>query len=418
MAAPLPQRLREALVPMLQDRAIEEAFSRELLIEGQTEAEPNVISASAIAVARTRIARDDVDNTYLENLRSELRSVGPRLGGRRLGAFAAAALIGRIDLVEASEGEREFYIGDSWSLRENRAAHAALANSWDSVTANPPIDKLFALLRLNDQTFIDRFGAYVDRAPQVGPALAAALARCVAAGSASGGVLRFLASQRPRSQVLREQCVRLLRGEGRSWNEVEPQLVAAELLARHFGGDPDVLRQLANILSAGLCSGATAAICDAWPDADILEAIFQDIASGKRDPSRLNTGASLKLMLTKSKPDTVARNLAHAAASMTGGIWDAIPYWLPSALKRIQNDEAVVQSMCDRLSTGPSPSEAISFASLIAKSRGLDLELKAWCRGELDRTQSQPVAVFAMDLWLGQTTTVRSRLIDLLRAGR
>ncbi len=266
VAGPLPQRLREAVVPMLQDRAVEDAFSRELLMEGQAEAEAQVISASAISVARTRIARGDVDDSYLEHLRSELRSVGPRLGGRRLGAFAAAALVGHIDLVEVSEGEREFYIGDSWSVRENRSAYAALAECWDSVTAKLPIDRLFALLRLNDQTFIDRLGAYVDRAPQIGPALAAALARSVAAGCASGGALRYLASQRPRSQVLREQCLRLLMGEGRSWSEAEPQLVAAELLARHFGGDPEVLQQLAKILSADLYSGATAALCDGWPE--------------------------------------------------------------------------------------------------------------------------------------------------------
>jgi pantoate kinase len=79
-------------------------------------------------------------------------------------------------------------------------------------------------------------------------------------------------------------------------------------------------------------------------------------------------------------------------------------------------DDEVAQRMWHHLSTNPSPSEWISFASLLAKSRGLNSELEAWCRSKLEQTQRESVGVFAMDLWLGQTTTVRSRLVDLLRA--
>jgi hypothetical protein len=417
VAAPLPGRLREALVPMLQSRATEDPFSRNLLDEGQSETDGNVISASAIATARTRVARDEVDDAYIELLDHELRAIGPRMSGRRLGAFAACAIVGRLDLVEKVRDEPGFDIGLVWRHRENRLAYAAVAENWSSVTQTIPLDRLMELLRLTPDEFVSRFAEYADQAPEIRPALAEALDQGLTAGKFGANSLRYLAAVRPRSRELLDRCVTLLATKADNWTEVELQLTAAELTAQGFAGDPEVLAKLLDIMGSGVRSAALAAICDGWPSSEALETIFDDVAKGRREGDRLNNAAILKLVASKSGPVRVVQNLAQAASNMTGGIWDAIPFWLPNVLKRIQDDDLVAQGLYDHLSAaGTPPSEAISFASLLSKARGVTPQLEAWCRAELARTRDEPVGVFAFDLWLGETTPARARLIDLLRA--
>jgi hypothetical protein len=94
------------------------------------------------------------------------------------------------------------------------------------------------------------------------------------------GLLRFLASVRPGSLLLRERCLRALSAEGRHSTSDEIFPTAAELLAEHFKGDPALLFELLKLLPESWdwrnrSYGPLLAVSDGWPDSAALPRLVE-----------------------------------------------------------------------------------------------------------------------------------------------
>jgi hypothetical protein len=375
-AAPLPSALRQALVPLLQARSVDDANARDLLAAGQREVAPGVIVASAVGSARTRLSRAECTSDYRDFLRGELNSVGPLMDGRRFGAFAASVIAGWPGMAgEAAAGERGFHIAIGLG-NEARPAYEAIATHWTSVSTAFPEDELLGLLNLDAGTFIDRFADFADQAPVLRKALDAAETQAWLSRKYTPGALRYFALTQPRSGGLLERCLSMVADTGRSWNERQLQLTAAEVLAHAFVGDAEVLTRLGEMLEHELWPGPIAALCDGWPDSALMDRIFDDLAEDRRPQNHLDNSTAFKVTATKSRPERVVRNLESAATQMDGGYWDAIPFWLPTTIRRIRTDDAVSEGLMARLAApDAAPSAKLSFASLVAASRGVAPQL-------------------------------------------
>lgn len=409
VSAPLPDRLRAVIAETLPERGAEDAFSRGLLWDGATDSQQGVVSGAIVGTAKAYRA---AAVAALEGLvATELNAVGPRMDGRRLGGLAAAVVLGRFDLLEDPDvGLRMTTLaaGD-----ENPAAIAAIAENWMALVGSLGLERIGSLFQSGLDSLITTFASHAEKSPDLRNSLLEMI-------DASGGppesiaALRLIAQARPHDAVLRERCLANVQGVAHSWSMAETQLVSAEILGRNFGGDEELLRQLIVMNGDHALPGVVATLCEGWPQSDELQNIFDDLVAGKRRQGDLNMGASLKLMALKSAAPRLLEALSAFANRGSGGIWDAIPYWLPSVNRRVQEDDDLAQMMRTQLDTQPSLSVALSFASILIGVRGLSPDLVNWAQSRIATSASEPVCIFAFDLTKGRVTMFRRRLMELV----
>jgi hypothetical protein len=99
-------------------------------------------------------------------------------------------------------------------------------------------------------------------------------------------ILRFIGEIRPKSRLLRERCLNALRENRQDRSPNRNPIEAAELLAEHFAGDSEVLRELVSLLPndrwrLNTASGPLVALCNGWPDSSELLS-YVDSLQGER----------------------------------------------------------------------------------------------------------------------------------------
>lgn len=410
VSAPLPDRLRAVIAETLPDRGADDAFSRGLLWDGVTDSQQGVISGSIVGAAKAYGAAV-MTPALGDMVATELRAIGRRMDGRRLGGLAAAVVLGRFDLLENPDVDLRMTTLSSGD--ENPAAVAAIAENWTALVRSLGLERSGSLFRSGLDSLITTFASYAEKLPDLRNSL---LEMIDASGQPpeSMAAFRLIAQARPRDAALRERCLTNVQGVARSWSTAETQLVSAEILGRNFGGDDELLRQLIVMNGDHALPGVIASLCEGWPQSDGLQKIFDDLVAGKRKQGELNMGASFKLMALKSAAPRLLDALSDFANRGDGGIWDAIPYWLPSVNRRVQEDDDLAQMMRTQLETEMSPSVALSLASILIGVRGLSPDMSDWGKSRIAASAREPVCIFAFDLTKGRVTMFRRRLMELV----
>ena len=182
------------------------------------------------------------------------------------------------------------------------------------------------------------------------------------------------------------------------------------MLGRNFGGDLNVEVQLLEELKTKpRDTGILCALCDGWSSS----AAFAKVRAALGN-TQLPIPVAIKLVCTGAPPDKVAEALTWAASELEGDIWDCIPYWMPSVLRRLQADDAAFSQTHDLLLGGPSPGIKASFPRILSRARGLSDDLRDWCVTEYRRAENDFVGEVGMDLIAGQEQLVVHSLSELL----
>jgi hypothetical protein len=116
-------------------------------------------------------------------------------------------------------------------------------------------------------------------------------------------------------------------------------MTAGEVLGRNFSYDPAVEIELSkNLKASPFDDGTISALCEGWPNSTALQDVVTQLNQRK---SGLPTSLAFKLMSVASDADQLVQTLVWATSNFQGDLWEAAPFWLPSVLNRIKEDDSV-----------------------------------------------------------------------------
>ena len=164
---------------------------------------------------------------------------------------------------------------------------------------------------------------------------------------------------RPATGYLRELCIESLGYHGAtSWSSFSAALTAGEILSRYFAGDKQTETELQTRLGASPQSpGLIAIICEGWPNTPTFEALRLQLGKATRLPIPLH----YKIASIASSADILTDALVWGASELVGDLWEANLYWIPNAIRRIQNDELTYGAMLKRLADSHRPASRPVF---------------------------------------------------------
>ncbi len=424
-AAALPEDLRLRMVDGLMDRAVEDDDALGLLEEGGRESSFHLISRSLVAEARARHARGDVDDAFAQRMITEAEAIGPVMDSRRVGAVGALAVIGRTDLLcQVLGGEEEKRRGplSFWSMTADATVCAAFGEYWSVLQEAVGAEPLGKRLNLNDGAFFELFEPVLDVSPEIQAYARDALERLAGKGILPPAALRFAVREYPNTPRTLDLCLSAARGGG-SWDALASAFTAGELIGRYFADSTYAHDRLAGEFQEFLAyggrigsGGALAALCEAWPQSPVLDAVFSRLRqTPPGSQPAISTAVALKLIATKSEAAVAADRLSEAANCLKGHLWDGTAFWTPAFVRRLKEDAPLFDDMLARLDSGPTANEKLSFSTLMTAARGYSGSIAAWCTSELDRAGVDRIPQSGFDVSVGVFRLVPQRLRELGR---
>jgi hypothetical protein len=192
--------------------------------------------------------------------------------------------------------------------------------------------------------------------------------------------------------------------------------VAAELLGRHFRGDPEVLEQLLSGREGQyLYEKTILCLCEGWEKAKAMDRAYEVVLRHRPALTRITWH---RLLCRKGDVDAVCKellSLVNSGGSPPGlsGSLIARPF-----VRRIADDEPLAEVLRLRLQEVPTCSEKGSLPRLLVMGRGLDDDLRSWCLAELGRQQGEAhFPELGFDLVAGRVRAVSQALLDVLEPG-
>ncbi|MCK4824563.1 hypothetical protein KA005_52915, partial [bacterium] len=225
--------------------------------------------------------------------------------------------------------------------------------------------------------------------------------------TSSSQMLQFLGRVKPKSEILLSHCLKSIQKD----NEWEESVVAAELLGTHFAGDIDVKNKiLGEELKFPLNGGEIIALCIGWTDCKELDAFYEYAIENN---IRLIYPAFFHLICTKSdKPDKIYDSFVELLGNKESWIMGKVASPL---IERLKKDEVFYRLLMKKLHNKPSSTEKATFPKMIGTSRGLSVEVRAWCISEIEtQLSNRKSPEIGYDLFAGESRPVVHSLLEVL----
>ncbi len=343
VVAPLGLDMRSAVLDQLSRRATYDTYSRSAIEAARFEEAGDISVGASIALARVNKQTNNLSEQYLDQIKRGLDAIGPRRDDRRQGAFASLVILGRSDFLRDIEYPLRF---GGIRLHRHHEVLRLVATEWRALVDHYGGDnEALAAVGVDRGSFFDTFGDYLESSPEI-RALALRLIDNHFRGPSPAEALKLVERARPASGYLREMCLKSLSHIGPTdWPTFSAALTAGEVLSRSFVGDERTEAELLQHLHADAMSpGLIAAIADGWAATPLMDALI-----AKLQGVRLPVAVHFKMVAAVSPPDRFVEALSHGADKLRGELWEAIPYWVPSMIRRLQSDETAFAQTRDAL---------------------------------------------------------------------
>ena len=425
MAAPLPKELRSEIVNFLSLHAHGDSELLAFLRLFDHEADPSMKTSMAIAYCRS-IARSHQPLAELvSELQNSLVCGGFDFESRRQAAFCGLDTLGKIDLVRSTRTARQDPIPIPVAIlgNPNEPFIVHLLSNWQRLRKDLGDTFSTTFTRsadLDDLYWWSEIADFVDEYPEPRNALLALLEE-TRGYQLYSELLFFLARHRPKSGLLREHCLNVVRDHGQStsrWLEIQ---AAAFLLGRDFYSDDTVLTALVteheqnpwhreNILWA---------LCEGWPSHEIVEKAYSTLKA-RQTPSGIigvETIVEMLLVCRKTPSAELIEVLAEFVSRARGDmIYHAGAFTKP-IVRRLAGDAELQAILLERLKATDNPSERVSFAGLLIRAVGLIEELKNWALSNIAAPEATHFySSVGFDLTTGTVRTVWDKSLEVLQS--
>jgi len=406
-AAPLELHMRLSILEFLSTRAARDVADRALISAARQEEAGEIMISASIKLAQSNRETDQVSADYLAETQRELDAIGPRMDFRRQGAMAALAAVRRLDLVPPPD---RFSGIHGIGMHKHREMLRFVATEWASIVEGlGGEDAALSTLGVERKDFFEVFGNDVNSSGAIS-AFALGLIENSPSG-APASAIRLAERARPGSGFLRELCLRSLNYNGRTnWDSFSTALTAGEVLGRNFASEQGLEDQLmSNVDADPRDPGSIIALCEGWPGSERFRATRSRFRG-----NQLHIPISFRLTTVLASADRFVEALTWAADNLQGELWESLPHWVPSVIRRLKTDDEACDRMRDIIFAQPSPGVKASFPRILARARTLDHDLRNWCSAKCAKEEGVFVGEVGMDLIAGQRRLVGQSLFDLL----
>jgi hypothetical protein len=419
----LPAALRSVLVSALGRRAADGTTLKERLLQYRMDSNAAIRTASAIAYYEA--IGDNAEDCIraITALCEEATAIGPLMD-----VIRQAALAGFIALDEVMTfRDMPDHAGKKVSLNvftfdNNRQLLTYVAKHWDRLTTALGSEILQRLTGHADEWwFWDKLAPFISESTAVRTDFLAYCAR--ETKILSSRAIEALAREMPRSNLLREHCLRCL-GSGPEdvnasrYDQRRRELVVGRVLGRQFAGDAgvrDELEQQALLRP----SAAIAGLILAWRDSPVLAREFAVLRADDNESRRFVWPDAAYLIGAFGSRDEFCSFLLRILENGDAGIWVFLPFCIEPIVARIRTEDGLATHIVARLKRTESGSEKATFPRLLAMANQMSDELRAWCEKTFaNQNNHTTLAEFGLDVVAGEIRPVAHALLDALSPNR
>lgn len=421
-AAPLPTVLRRYIAQRASQRLDDEPLTR-VLDESDLETDTHAMCQATIGLSLAALASPSRADTRVEELGTQLCSIGPAMDERRSAAFAGLVALGRMDVFAAAteENNEPLKVGLVSILNDFTPAVAIAAEHWDE------LEDLIGTTELVERLthwgggtagFWRTFAPHVRRSSRLESAF---LTYCGdPSAELSAPALSALSQLRPRSSLLLDSCVRVLVGAGGrqtadALETAHSAVLASKCLATNFADDQAAIAALVAACEHPRGSGgALVGLASRWPEHDIVVQEWQTLS--KQPPwSNLLSCAQAWLLSAHAPVDRFVASLARFATRGQPSPWDFAEEVLAAFQARLERDPEVRSGVLQLAQNRDEPSIRTSSVRLLATVSPKQVRSLAdeFLSTELDRTGPPR---FALDLLTNRIRPARDLLREAVRS--
>ena len=418
----LSTRLRSAIVDKARRRCDDRIEFRDLLQQYGAEEQRDCRNAAALGHYEF-ITRNNNDLAPAEErLKEEIIAIGPYMDDVRQSAFLGMAAIGKLPTVAGIVGLERGGLNFFDMISDSPTLLSYLARHWKSIKEALGSDGFWRLNRFHasEAEAWRHLAPYAAESPEVrddfltfarvNPARLGALA------------IETLSRISPRSQLLREQCLRVLDGKregGNPYDSARSLIVAGRILGTQFADDDGVR----SVLEAYRFSSSAVVIGLAlgWPTSPKLKQLFQVRQAELETPGNSHRGwdytlpAVLHLFGACSSAEQFLTAIDQVIEQCGSDIWDFGEYLALPITTRLETDAAFASLMIDALSKTPTPNQKASYIRLLASSGVHQKSLRTLCVAEYTYQSNRPhIQEFGFDLMSGSIRPVSHAILDVL----
>jgi hypothetical protein len=387
MASPLPGELRTEVLSFLETVALTDREFIDTLANFDLESDPSLKTRATIAycTAVTKTKQPTAD--LIAYLSEALVCGGPDYESRQQSAVCGLDILGHSELIASIRKAKQdpLPIDVMGVGRTNEAFVLYLLANWTRLQTSMGSDfynTFFNRGQYYDVYWWSHVAALADNYPDVKEALVSYLST-VQGSQLYSELLLFLGRVRPRSSLLLDQCLKVIKNEGQStggWMEVD---VAAYLLGRDFAGDETVLTAVlaANKIPGWTTDNVLWACCEGWPAADVVDSAFQRLKAGSNEDGIISVRSivEMHLLCVKGTAEEVANGVMQFVAYLHTDLTYHAASYLRPIVRRVKQDESLQELLTQRLSSPRNTSEACSAAAILFRAVGLGSEVRRWC---------------------------------------
>ncbi|MFC1836968.1 hypothetical protein ACFL2Q_19980, partial [Thermodesulfobacteriota bacterium] len=415
----LPAPLRMIIARRLGNSSPDLQFTLSTLKDYDLEQDPQVKTEASIRYHMLLKRSGQNPDQALALLSHGIAAKGFDMDARRHAALCGLMSLDRLDVaaevMERTFGETLNFLLAPGILKGNSACVRQIVNNWSSIQAAFGPEYMERLSPVSELYFWEVVCPYVDDASSAAGKRIYELLEESRPTSDNVNLLHFVSRTKPRSSILREWSLATLFKLSRRHPAARREaFAAAEILAEHFGGNPEVLKTCeSQDLKSGLLEEVILALCYGWPDSEELERLFEQL---RRNAPRLSNLTAWTLSCRKLPEG----NLLDSLLQILSGYNVHYRYWsrwyVKPLIQRLQSDEELEQRLLSHLINGADPSEKASFARLLAMAGGLSPQFRDWCREEADRQLNSSFPEIGFDLVEGELRPVLHSLLDVFRS--
>jgi hypothetical protein len=408
---PLPTTLRLSLVETLGN--VREDFILTTLRRHVIERDDEVRTLASITYHRKILGDRAAEAEAVQRLIIEVDATGPYFEEHRRSALAGLILLKRLDAIPGNDPGKDsalkWIVGLGGFRRPNGPLVQLVAEHWDYVRASFR-DAISARLESGGSPPVwDALAGAVGDFPSLTADIELALMR-TEEDRLSSSLLRFIARKHARTPYLRDLCIRLLWKSSADYGH-DVELVAGEILASDFGGDP---LALGDILSGGPISlrhdGVIRSLTLGWPDAPKVAELYAALNEANRPLVSWLTHVALTAAACPAEEFA-----ARAAEQLLGVPEFIIPDLKLSVINRLRWDEEARRHVRSALTReGATSHERASFPRALREAGFLDRTVAAWCEGERARQEAMTSPELGVDVVDSSLRPVQFAMLDAL----